>query len=642
MSLLTQLVTQLRLRPLLRPFGRCSLGALVRLLVLFLCASLSLAAQANGRLESLAKQPLWLDLLHINQGGTWRGVGESYVDDPAFFLASDGAHQPLAELKADVTAFTSPGDTTRCRFPARYKFLAKQLGWQEQAPFAACPDYLKWRAKVPDQQLVLAFPAAYLNSPSSMFGHVFLRLDPKVAPDAVLTSWAVSFAADTNQADGGFAYAFKGIVGSYPGFFSVTSYADKLQEYSHLENRDIWEYRLNLTPAELSRLVDHLWELKKIRFDYYFFDENCAYALLQLVQVARPSVPLLTHMRFAELPVNSVRELEKKGFIDAHHYRPSKEVQLRWEASQLPADQQRLAKRLAADVGVAKQPTFTQMTRQARFNVASLAYNYRRYKHREGARRAAAATSSFQLLRLMHANATGTTAPAVPQPVAPDQGHDSRMWALAAGQRDSAAYMDLTWRYTYHDWLDNSAGFLKGAEINALNLTLRTYVNHADTRPGAGLRLQSLQLVDIRSLAPRDRFVKPISWFVDGGLEQTYSGGRLRLTRYLQGGPGLAWQAGDFIPYVYATARIENNSAWSSFIESGAGSDMGVLYYRGRLSAQLGLSGMYFVNDAWRATAKMGVNWALGRDNAVRLTAQHERYRDARINQWSLGWRHYF
>jgi hypothetical protein len=66
----------------------------------------------------------------------------------------------------------------------------------------------------------------------------------------------------------------------------------KVREYSDLENRDIWEYELNLTPEEIDRLLMHAWELGPIHFDYYFFDENCAYHLLGLLEAARPDLTL--------------------------------------------------------------------------------------------------------------------------------------------------------------------------------------------------------------------------------------------------------------------------------------------------------------------------------------------------------------
>lgn len=617
-----------------------------RLVALFLLLSFGLAPAVFAQsLEQLAKTPLWLDLLHINQGGTWRNRGESYVKSQAFFLAEDGHKNPLAELQATIAAFQQPDHSARCQFPARYRFLADQLGWQQSTPFAGCDDYLQWRAIVPDQQVVLAFPSAYLNSPSSMFGHVFLRLDASAQPDAVLQSWAVSYAARTNPEDNSIFYTFKGIFGSYPGFFSVTPYGEKLTEYSHLENRDIWEYQLNLTPDEIARLVDHLWELKDIEQGYYFFDENCAYSLLGLIQVARPSAPMMEKLRLAESPVAAVRALIDKGFVDGSRYRPSKEVMLRWQADQLPADQRKLARQLANQPDLAQKDAFLALDQSSRFQVTELAYAWLRYRNSAGERDPQAARQSFALLRLMNTNAPTVDGnarhKAPPAPVSPDRGHGEKQWSLAAGQRDDVGFIDAQWRFTYHDWIDNNPGFLRGAEIKGLDITLRQYVNKPEQRPSNHLQLQRLQLVNIRSLAPRNAFVKPVSWFVDTGIERTLINQR-HMTRYLQGGAGLAWQVGNTIPYAYAKARAENARHFAPFIETGAGSEIGLLYYRGRLAVHASLDGVYFVHDDWRSQGQLGLNWALGQHQAVRITATHERIRDHYVNEWGLAWRHYY
>ena len=45
-------------------------------------------------------------------------------------------------------------------------------------PARRCALYAEWRGAIPDARLTLVFPAYHLNSPSSMFGHTLLRLDP--------------------------------------------------------------------------------------------------------------------------------------------------------------------------------------------------------------------------------------------------------------------------------------------------------------------------------------------------------------------------------------------------------------------------------------------------------------------------------
>ena len=70
----------------------------------------------------------------------------------------------------------------------------------------------------------------------------------------------------------GFEYITKGLFGGYLGYFSVKQYYKTIFEYGNMENRDIWEYDLNLTKEETMKLFNHLWEMQGIGSYYYFFD----------------------------------------------------------------------------------------------------------------------------------------------------------------------------------------------------------------------------------------------------------------------------------------------------------------------------------------------------------------------------------
>ena len=55
-----------------------------------------------------------------------------------------------------------------------------------------------------------------------------------------------------------------------------------------MESRDIWEYKLDLSQGQIDEFVRHIWELDKIRFDYFFVDENCSYRLLTILDAVNP------------------------------------------------------------------------------------------------------------------------------------------------------------------------------------------------------------------------------------------------------------------------------------------------------------------------------------------------------------------
>ncbi|BCQ64959.1 hypothetical protein PBOI14_67090 [Pseudomonas sp. Boi14] len=76
-------------------------------LALCVCAPLYAAPHIDPqRLQQLANDPFWISIGHYETAklGGWR----SYVSDPKFFLAADGAHHPDAELAATLNALYAP------------------------------------------------------------------------------------------------------------------------------------------------------------------------------------------------------------------------------------------------------------------------------------------------------------------------------------------------------------------------------------------------------------------------------------------------------------------------------------------------------------------------------------------------------
>ena len=156
---------------------------------------LSFNAQAASNLQDqalalqLEQQELWLRLLHFN-------AGESYVDDDKFFLAEDGKTDPQAELLATITKLVDTPEI-QCQFPARYTWLSQQLpDLQAASPVFNCGEYLEWRERIQAHSVALVLATSFLNSPSSMYGHTFIRFDPKdMEQGQSLTSYAVNFGA---------------------------------------------------------------------------------------------------------------------------------------------------------------------------------------------------------------------------------------------------------------------------------------------------------------------------------------------------------------------------------------------------------------------------------------------------------------
>ena len=590
-------------------------------LALCVCAPLSAAPQIdNPRLQQLANDPFWISLGHYETAklGGWR----SYVSDPKFFLAANGAERPDAELQATLQALYAPASAgeqhAQCVYPARTRWLKAQLNLTD-LPTVACAEFTQWFKDVSPHSAVMIFPAAYLNSPSSMFGHTLLRIDQAdvQSDQTALLSYAINFGAYIEGSDNSILYAWKGLMGGYPGLFALVPYQEKLSEYRSLENRDLWEYRLNLTQAETERMVEHVWELKQIKFDYFFFDENCSYRLLELLQVARPGLKLTEQFPLTAIPTDTVKAVKDAGLVEKIDYRPSRERELLSRAEPLNGDEQQWVLKVSADQQQLQAPAFKALPRARQALIIDAAYRLERYRANGQERDPQRAQRSFELLRAINQNPAPELD--IPRPGLPEDGHESRTWQAAIGTRGDDAFAEYGLRMAYHDLNDNAEGFPLGAQIEILQMKVRQY-------EGNRWQLQQLDLATIRSLTPRNELLQPLSWQVTGGLERVPGKhDDETLVSHVNGGAGGTWQLGDdLLGFALGTVRVEHNNDFAEFISPAAGFNTGLLWKNPLGNLSLEARGDYFTNGEVRRSLSLNQQWELSRNLGLRLSAQRE------------------
>lgn len=590
-------------------------------LALFVCAPLSAAPHVdNQRLQQLANDPFWISLGHYETAklGGWR----SYISDKKFFLAADGAEHPDAELAATVQALYAPASLgqqhAQCVYPARTRWLQAQLKLDD-LPAVDCSEFKQWFKDVSPHSAVMIFPAAYLNSPSSMFGHTLLRIDQAdvQSDNTALLSYAINFGAYIEGSDNSILYAWKGLMGGYPGLFALVPYQEKLSEYRSLENRDLWEYRLNLTQVETERMVEHVWELKQIQFDYFFFDENCSYRLLELLQVARPGLKLTEQFPLTAIPTDTVKAVKDAGLVEKIDYRPSRERELLSRAEPLSDSEQQWVLSISADQKQVQAPAFMALPRDRQALIIDAAYRLERYRANGQERDPARAQRSFELLRAINRNPAPELS--IERPGLPEEGHESRTWQAGIGTRGDQAFGEYGLRMAYHDLNDNAESFPLGAQIEILQMKLRQY-------EGNQWQLQQLDLATIRSLTPRNELLQPWSWQVTGGLERVPGKhDDETLVSHVNGGAGGTWQLGDdVLGFALGTVRVEHNNDFAEFISPAAGFNTGVLWRNPLGNLSLETKGDYFTNGEVRRSLSLNQQWELSRNLGLRLSAQRE------------------
>jgi hypothetical protein len=466
----------------------------------------------------LADAPRWRTLLHVERRH-FTPIHRSVARGEAFFLHPDGARDPEAELRATLAALLDPaarsarGEPIPCAFPARAAWLAEALDF-EPAP-AGCPALDAWRAQLRPTGLTLVFPEAFMDSPASMFGHTLLRLDVATDdPAANLLGWAIDFTADTGG-EAGPVYLLKGVFGRYPGRFGLNPFWEKLKQYADWQNRDLWEYRIDLEPEEIDFVLLHLWELRDVSFPYYFFDENCSYHLVRLVQAARPEIEIRHGFPVSVTPVDTVRDvISVTGTIGEPRYRASPATKIRHALRTLPDDEVDAFLELASGERGPDDADLAAWPPERRARVLGLAYDALRYRFLDQevpAPEARARAHALLLARSRLGLPELALEPPAPR-VRPEQGHGTAMLGLAGGLEDDEAYLDLRVRPALHGRLDPGGGHSPDSVIRVLDGTLRWY-------PALGrVRLHELTLVELRSEAPIDRFFHPPSWHVRTGL----------------------------------------------------------------------------------------------------------------------------
>ncbi len=601
-------------------------GLVFSFLLLFpsLCVADADRMVTRARELRLHESDYWHTLLHYRP--SWFGP-HSLIDDPRFFMAEHGNERPERELEATIRGFFQPpasnlNEHPRCRFPARYAWIDEQLDLSSQLPPQACPDLEKNLAEIRPLSAELIFPGSNFNNPASMFGHTLISINGPY--DSKLLSHALNYAAFTEEKNG-IAYAVKGILGFYRGYYSLLPYYAKLKQYNDLERRDIWEYELNLDATEMERMLRHIWELDGIYSDYYFFDENCAYQLLFLFDIARPSLRLVDQARPWVIPVDTVRILEDNGLISAAEYRPSKATRIAWIVRHMSDDEKEAAedilggKKEAATIG---ESGFGEAGRVRVLDLAIETLEFQYLKHE--LERPEYRKRYLELLKQRSYQTPVVSAvPEIPVPVRPDRGHGSNRISLQGGESGGEAFAEIRIRPAYHSLLDADEGYLAGSEIEFANITARHYTGPDQTR------LEAFDLVSIVSLAPRHRFYRPVSWKVKAGLKRELLQDRVdRLIFSLNPGGGFTFGNDTGLAFVLFETDLQLSRHFRDGYMLGFGGSAGLVLRVGpSLKLRSGYRQIAYVSgDGDRAVAAgdLGLNVKLSANSSLVLEFERE------------------
>lgn len=563
------------------------------------------AAETTGlirkaRERNLAEDPYWYALNHYHKG--FLGGVKSRIDEKSFFFSEEGKRNPQKEMEAAISRLFSGDVEDFCPHIARYHWLYTQLdAGKEGFPPPVC----KPLENVAPTSARLVFPSYHMNNPASMFGHTLVTIrSDNTSP---LLDKAVNYAASTGETNG-LLFAVKGIFGMYPGYFTVLPYYKKMQEYGEMEQRDIWEYTLDFNIEELDAMVRHIREVEDVYSEYYFFDENCSFSLMYLMEAARPGVQITERFPLWVIPVDTVRILEEEGLLLDAVYRPSRASIIHHRVSLLPKEGRDLAARILE--GKESPEKVLNLPPEEAIRILDTVIDLIRYRFaKKKMDQADYRTLLTKTLQIRSRFDQDDSLPPIPVPRRPETVHASSRFSFGVLGADDKLATSLSFRPALTDLTDPDYPEKDGLRIVFGETRLRFGPK------GEGLQLDRLDFVDIVSLAPRDRFFKPLSWSIGASLEGIPGEDKGRLVK-IYGGSGLAWSlenVGLFslqaLPKFYAGSGLEK------------GYSLGGVF-RGSWIFRLGdgVKGEFFGEVGGFGVGHTGFASALGLDFTARLS----------------------
>jgi hypothetical protein len=615
---------------LVTPFRRMRMLGLIAAVAFLFCPKLlaedyfTYLKEIHHQAEKLEiyRNTTWLYLLHYYPVNV---DSQSDITDARFFLAEDGHENSRAELYETLEAIFDPvfekgNRHGQCLFRSRFFWLDSQLKFDRRyLPQVNCKNYTAWRELTGAQSISLVFASSFMDNPGSVYGHTFLKINHEKGGKRLnLLDHVIQYQALPEDSIG-ILYAFKGIFGGYKGLYPLDPYYIPIQNNIEFEDRSIWEYELNLTDFQMELLLTHSWELAHFYTDYYFFKQNCAYRILELIEIANPDYHFKDKFTFWAIPSESVvYVLQQEGLVRGFNYFPSRTRQLMQKFDFLSKTEQELLLDLVHDPGILKSARFKDLPKDRQIIILDTILDYLRSRVNQDRdeKQTRLNRNKILLARSKLGISQGYDLPAHDEQSI-HTGHAPARFQTAIGSQGDKPFLQVAIRPSYHDLLADDTGHLRNSHFTTFDVYLRA--NEEEWT------LYQMDLVYLFDLAPNSMISNDWSWRVRTGV---YPSTVTRCFSCKKGAFQLAFgRSRSFLSksnviYLLATGSLEVDNGYEEDGIIGAGADLGmVLNLTEGWKTQLELSGTRAVagdTHSWWS-AKFHQRWTLSQHSDIRL-----------------------
>ncbi|XDD52016.1 DUF4105 domain-containing protein [Leptospira sp. WS92.C1] len=468
--------------------------------------------------EKIYKERNWLVLLHYKDKKNDRY--SSYADSQSFFLSLIGKETPSKELEETLKALISDNHLTdssvECIFPARFQWIRERFSIDENLfPKPLCPKFEEFYNQMKAKTLSVVFASFHPEHPASLFGHTMLKFNSENGEPAELEDVVVTYAAVIPRLIDPFGYVFNGLNGRFPGSFEIQKYKYKIYEYNEYENRNLWEYKLNIDAKGIDKVIRHLWEMQKNHFDYYFFDENCSFRILTLLEVANSELYLSNINNLLIQPADTIKLIAAQdNLLEEVKFRPSIIQRYRHKYGYLDESERKLLKDLIEN-DIEIEDNVNQDRKSILYDTA-IDYLLIKKAMEKGNLNEIDKEKYFRYNQLRGGtnyltNLNGYYNPPVFSN--PLLGHDPSQIMFSGGNSSNGSFAELSIRPVLRDFTDPYPGYSPYNQLFFLNTNVRMYEN------GKTPKLQEMHFIQMTSLNPIGQLINKASWRFDTGLK---------------------------------------------------------------------------------------------------------------------------
>ncbi len=474
----------------------------------------------------LSAEPVWLRLLHYERPVAMPGAMRSAIHAGDFFLSAQGDTDARAELAATLAAMASEEVTSdqhvRCRFPARVAWLEQQLKQHSDFDLAAhCPALQRWRTEYPVNSISVVLATGYLGNPASYYGHTLIKFNgPTTGSSTQLQNKTLNYGAIDTRGDNPAVYIAKAVLGGYEAGFSEVDFYVHENTYGENEHRDLWDFELDLPARDVAFVTAHAWELMGQRYNYYFFRQNCAYRMAEILQLL-PGLEIIPPARPYTIPQSLTQQIGTARYAGAPllkqvRYFPSRQARFYSRFQSLTPEQRHIMKRMVLEGMDTQTEAFNALPLQARYQLIDSMVDYHQFAN-EAPQAGQSQHPDYIKALAMRFALPPLAQSEVPHPVtSPDIGRPPS-WAQVGIMHASEAgdALSIRIRPAYYDALDGDGSHVRNAALTMGDTQLTV-------REGQ-FRLHKLDIVSVESANPGISGLPKddgVAWKVRFGAEQ--------------------------------------------------------------------------------------------------------------------------